>query len=204
MYHLPPASLYPLSGCAEAAGGPSSRLGKHIVALQNGKRIELELRRHRVIQMKIAGASERQIAEQEGVSPATIFKDVKAGLKAHADASSKDREELRSLMMLRYERLVMTWWPLAIGGDYRAAEILRGYLADIRTINGLDPKGPLVVTNNQFNQEVLQLDLSPTEIAETLAILYDAGVIGQQRAIAPPDELHTPPANGQAEGLSQP
>ena len=42
--------------------------GGYIVALQNGKKIALAQRRHRVIQAKIEGRSEAQIAEQVGTS----------------------------------------------------------------------------------------------------------------------------------------
>lgn len=173
------------------------------MALQNGKRIELELRRQRVIQLKIAGASERQIAELEGVSQNTIWKDVKAGLKAHADASAEDREELRSLMMMRYERLVMAWWPQAIGGDHRAAEILRGYLADIRTINALDPKVPpaVVVNADTIDQsERLEIKIDGSHLAQALAILIEAGVPidldGARPALpAPTNDVHPPQPN---------
>jgi hypothetical protein len=54
--------------------------GGYIVALQNGKKIALAQRRHRVIQAKIAGRSEAEIAEQEGVAQYTIWKDIRAYL----------------------------------------------------------------------------------------------------------------------------
>ena len=55
-------------------------VGGYIVALQNGKKIALAQRRHRVIQAKIAGRSEAEIAEQEGVAQYTIWKDIRAYL----------------------------------------------------------------------------------------------------------------------------
>ena len=54
---------------------------------QNGKTIEATLRRSRVINLKVAGASEARIAEMEGVAQSTIFKDVKRYLR---DLAKKD------------------------------------------------------------------------------------------------------------------
>jgi DNA-binding CsgD family transcriptional regulator len=54
--------------------------GGYIAALQNGKKIALTQRRHRVIQEKIKGRSEAEIAEQERVAQYTIWKDIRAYL----------------------------------------------------------------------------------------------------------------------------
>ena len=91
--------------------------GGYIVALQNGKKIALAQRRHRVIQAKIAGRSEAEIAEQEGVAQYTIWKDIRAYL---GEVRRDDKEAVQAeydLQRARYERLLLRWWSQATGPD---------------------------------------------------------------------------------------
>ena len=105
--------------------------GGYIVALQNGKRIALAQRRHRVIQAKIAGRSEAEIAEQEGVAQYTIWKDIRAYL---GEVRREDKAAVQAeydLQRARYERLLLRWWDLAIGEDSDHAARATGIVLDI-------------------------------------------------------------------------
>ena len=117
------------------------------MALQNGKKIEIELRRHKVIEMKMAGASERSIAEKLGLHHTTVYNDVKKGLSAEAERHNEAYGMVRTLMNLRYNRLLLSWWQQALNGDSKAANIVLGILKDIREVNGLDPKEPIQIDN---------------------------------------------------------
>jgi hypothetical protein len=123
------------------------------VALQNGKKIALAQRRHRVIQAKIEGRSEAEIAEQEGVAQYTIWKDIRAYL---GEVRREDKEAVQAeydLQRARYERLLLRWWDHAIGegSDHaaRATGIVLDILRRLDTIGGLIPEKPLIQLQQQ-------------------------------------------------------
>ena len=123
------------------------------MALQNGKKIALAQRRHRVIQAKIAGRSEAEIAEQEGVAQYTIWKDIRAYL---GEVRREDKEAVQqeyNLQRSRYERLLLRWWSQATGPDdtqaARATGIVLDILRRLDTIGGLIPEKPLIQLQQQ-------------------------------------------------------
>ncbi len=129
-------------------GGKPIPEGGYIVALQNGKKIALAQRRHRVIQAKIAGRSEAEIAEQAGVAQYTIWKDIRAYL---GEVRREDKEAVQAeydLQRARYERLLLRWWSQATGPDdtqaARATGIVLDLLRRLDTIGGLIPEKPLI------------------------------------------------------------
>ena len=80
------------------------------MALQNGNKIIAEQRRQQVIQMKMAGETEQEIADQLGVSKAQVWNDVKRRL---AEVRRDDKEAVQqeyNLQRTRYERLLLRWW----------------------------------------------------------------------------------------------
>ena len=132
--------------------------GGYIVALQNGKKIALAQRRHRVIQAKIAGRSEAEISEQEGVAQYTIWKDIRAYL---GEVRREDKEAVQqeyNLQRSRYERLLLRWWSHATGPDDNQAARATGIVLDILrrldTIGGLIPEKPLI----QLQQQNVMVD----------------------------------------------
>ncbi len=139
-------------------GGKPIPEGGYIVALQNGKKIALAQRRHRVIQAKIEGRSEAEIAEQEGVAQYTIWKDIRAYL---GEVRREDKEAVQAeydLQRARYERLLLRWWDQATGPDDNQAARATGIVLDILrcldTIGGLIPEKPLI----QLQQQNVMVD----------------------------------------------
>ena len=123
------------------------------MALQNGKKIALAQRRHRVIQAKIEGRSEAAIAEQEGVAQYTIWKDIRAYL---GEVRREDKEAVQAeydLQRARYERLLLRWWSQATGPDdtpaARATGIVLDILRRLDPLGGLIPEKPLIQLQQQ-------------------------------------------------------
>ena len=123
------------------------------MALQNGKKIALAQRRHRVIQAKIEGRSEAEIAEQEGVAQYTIWKDIRAYL---GEVRREDKAAVQAeydLQRSRYERLLLRCWSQATGPDDNQAARATGIVLDILrrldTIGGLIPEKPLIQLQQQ-------------------------------------------------------
>ena len=115
-----------------------------------GRRVPQTINRQRrqydVLQMKLAGASDRAISDTlttqgRKVSVATVNKDWHRSLKDLADASTPAADELRALQNERYERLLVTWWRAATQAQNpspQAAQIGLQIIRHIREINGLD------------------------------------------------------------------
>jgi DNA-binding CsgD family transcriptional regulator len=127
--------------------------GGYIVALQNGNKIIAEQRRQQVIQMKMAGETEQEIADQLGVSKAQVWNDVKRRL---AEVRRDDKEAVQqeyNLQRSRYERLLLRWWSQATGSDdtqaARATGIVLDILRRLDTIGGLVPDKPLIQLQQQ-------------------------------------------------------
>ena len=74
---------------------------------QNGEAIARTQRRMRVLQAKVAGASVRQIAEQESVSVAQIQKDVQRSLGELAREHVGHADTVRAMQMERYNQLLL-------------------------------------------------------------------------------------------------
>ncbi len=123
------------------------------MALQNGTRITAELRRSQVLQLKQAGASERAIAEQLGVSKTQINNDVKRRLAEIRKGDTEAVEQEYTLQKSRYERLLLRWWSQATGPDdaqaARATGIVLDILRRLDTIGGLIPEKPLIQLQQQ-------------------------------------------------------
>ena len=114
---------------------------------KNSKKVEIESRRYQILDLKIAGASDRQIAAQIGVSHRTAGRDVHAILGQLAKEHLEAADDMRALVMARYERLLLTYWAQAIGAsqgakpDKEAASLCLRILGNIREVWGLD-QGP--------------------------------------------------------------
>ena len=118
------------------------------MAKQNGKEIELKERRYRVLQAKIAGASVRQIAEQEGVSPASIQKDVSRSLGELAREHVGHADVIRAVQMERYNKLLYTYWDQAINGDVESVKIVLVIMDKVSAINGVIPDKSMIQVNS--------------------------------------------------------
>ena len=76
-------------------------------------------KQEQAVDMRIAGASYRQIASQIGVSVGTAFTYTQKALQGTKQDAA---EELRAAELLRLDRLMMAVWPRATGGDMDAID----------------------------------------------------------------------------------
>ncbi len=150
--------------------GPESRKGVITVPHQNGARMRVEQRRHDVIQMKVAGATERQIAAQFDVTQGQINRDVKAVLQAWAKDNEGNANRTHALEMARYNRLLLRWWQRALDDNIevslKGTEQVMKILRQIDVINGIVPDEPLINVQ-QF------IDARQQTLNETINIFAD-------------------------------
>ena len=122
------------------------------MAINTSKVIAAEERRSQALQLKVAGATYAQIADQTGVSIAQAYKDIRKRL---GEVRRGDRETVEQewlLQMTRLERMLLRWWPLATGADDDKAELGTNQclkiMGQMNKIGGLEPDKPLI----QFNE----------------------------------------------------
>jgi hypothetical protein len=105
-------------------------------AAQAQKRAALIAKRQQALACRLAGATFEEIARQLGYGDKSAArKAVQAALQA---PGRKSRTEGRRLCRMRYERLLLTWWPGAIAGDAKATDRVLGILDDLRSLDALD------------------------------------------------------------------
>jgi hypothetical protein len=100
------------------------------------KKAEAVARQQAALRLRLAGATFEEIAKQLGFA----FKSgaQKACRIAMQAPGRTCRNEARQVCRLRYERLLLTWWPLAIAGDDKATGHVCNLLADLRELDALD------------------------------------------------------------------
>ena len=125
------------------------------MAINTSRNIAAEERRSQALQMKVAGATYAQIAESTGVSIAQAYKDIKKRLGEVRKDDHEAVEQEWHLQMTRLERLLLRWFPLAIGNDDDLAELGTNQslkiMSQMNRIGGLEPDKPLIQFNTQVN-----------------------------------------------------
>ena len=124
---------------------------------QASKRAEITVRRHRALDLKIAGHSDREIARILDVDVSTAHRDVKNLLEDLAKKHLEEAANLRALLNLRYEELFHAYYDQAVGGDTEATKIVVGIMERVAKINGVIPDRSLVTVDQRamkFDQPV--------------------------------------------------
>ena len=146
---------------------------------QASKRAEITVRRHRALDLKIAGHSDRAIARILDVDVSTAHRDVKNLLEDLAKKHLEEAANLRALLNLRYEELFHAYYDQAISGDTEATKIVVGIMDRVAKINGVIPDRSLVTVDQRamkFDQPVtFEIDPDrPNGIMELAKMVYEA------------------------------
>ena len=121
---------------------------------QASKRAEVAVRRHKALELKIAGHSDRAIARILDVDVSTAHRDVKNVLEALAREHAEEAANLRALLNIRYETLFLAYYDQAVSGDVEATKIVVGIMERVAKINGVIPDRSLVTVD----QSAIHLD----------------------------------------------
>ena len=116
---------------------------------QASKRAEIAVRRHKALELKIAGHSDRAIARILDVDVSTAHRDVKNVLEALAREHADEAANLRALLNIRYEELFHAYYDQAIAGDVEATKIVVGIMERVAKINGVIPDRSLVTVDQR-------------------------------------------------------
>ena len=151
-------------------------MSKQITQKQKSKRVQMELRRFKALELKVKGFSDRAIARELGVGVATAHGDVKKVLGDLANKHIEEAANLRALLNLRYESLFLAYYDQAVSGDTEAAKMVVGILERVAKINGLIPDKSLVTVDQRamkFNEPVtFKIDGDYTPMGELAKRVY--------------------------------
>lgn len=103
-------------------------------------------RRKKAIALKIAGLDYQAIADQLGYADrASAYKDIERALQKALKEEAQEVSALRTLTVQRYDRLQAAYWPKALQGDVKAAEVVLKILAQRSKIEGTEAPARLAV-----------------------------------------------------------
>ncbi|MCL0055489.1 hypothetical protein M1N56_06430 [Dehalococcoidia bacterium] len=124
-------------------------MAKPTTQKQKSKRVQMELRRFKALDLKVKGFSDRAIARELGVGVATAHGDVKKVLENLARKHIDEAANLRALLNLRYESLFLAYYDQAIAGDREAAKMVMGVMDRVAKINGVIPDKSLITVDQR-------------------------------------------------------
>ena len=124
-------------------------MSKQVTQKQKSKRVQIELRRFKALDLKVKGYSDRAIARELGVAVATAHGDVRKVLEDLARKHIEEAANLRALLNLRYESLLQTYYQPALTGDIDSAKMVVGIMERVAKINGVIPDKSLVTVDQR-------------------------------------------------------
>ena len=116
---------------------------------QASKKAEVAVRRHKALELKIAGHSDRAIARILDVDVSTAHRDVKNVLEALAKKYNGGAERIRALLNERYEDLFRAYYGKAMDGDKEATKLVTTILERVAKINGVIPDRSLITVDQR-------------------------------------------------------
>lgn len=115
-------------------------------------------RRKKAIALRIAGMDWQSIADQLGyASRGAACQDVSRAMEKNLAEEAEQAALLRHLTVQRYDRLQAAWWPKALKGDPKAAEIVLKVLAQRAKVEGTEAPARLDATVHEVTQEDIEL-----------------------------------------------
>lgn len=109
--------------------------GRHVNEKTSPSAMQTADKMKEVAQLRAAGATFREIGETLGIDRTWAQTLAKRALE---EAYYEAADLMRVQMGLRLDRLHRSYWPRALSGDHKAAELCRRISADQRQLFGLD------------------------------------------------------------------
>ena len=106
--------------------------------------------KQQIVQLRVEGNTPTSIAKQMGISYQLVKK-----IAAKADRTlGMERQQIQALSLLRLERLVQAYLPLALNGEIKAGELLIKVINQQCKLGGLDSPQIVNATNIAFNKDM--------------------------------------------------
>ena len=140
------------------------------------RRIEAVHRQQRALELRMAGRTWQEIADNLGYTNHTGA--IAAVKTALAKTLQEPSAHYRALTLARLSKIIQVHWPLMLQADPTSTRLCLQAIKDMRDLLGLDSptkheySGP---DGGPIRQEVLTLDVA--DIAEAISVLNNAGAV---------------------------
>lgn len=115
-------------------------------------------RRRRAIALKIAGLDYQAIADQLSyASRGAAYTDIDRALKKAREEERQAAELLRDIEVQRYDRLQAAYWPKAVKGDTKSADIVLKCITGRTKLQGTEAPARVSVEAQQLSDEITEL-----------------------------------------------
>lgn len=118
-----------------------------------------EARRVQALDLRLAGATYRDISSRLGVTVAQSYKDVQQALRDYCQDTA---EEVRDQELARLDRLMLAHWQRALNGDHKSTATVLSIMDRRAKILGLDAPAKVDITM-YIRQKALEEGLDPDE-----------------------------------------
>lgn len=159
------------------------------------RRLAAEERERKALEGYVAGRRYVDIAEEIHVSPKSIPGIIKRGLERRAAEEGPTVAAARWLYTERLERLIETWWPIAMGlgqidegdpatqrqPDLRAAELVLKLATQVATVQNAATPAPPPALGGDINVFAVLPDNPDSARQQILAVL--AGIRAKEAAV---------------------
>ena len=98
----------------------------------------VQVRAQKALELRIAGGTYRQIAQELGVSHTVIFENVLWALEERAEERGKLSDQLVQMELERLEKMTLSLWPRVRNGDEKAINTLVRVMDRRAKLLGLD------------------------------------------------------------------
>ena len=151
----------------------------------SAKQIETAERRAAILDLRKAGSDYRQIAKDiikhfgvdnlpKGFDERYAWMDVKRELERLNTERREDTLEIRTLELERLDRLLMSFYPKAIKGDYQAADrVLKIMAQREKYIAGLAVPQKIDIDVSNWRRQVVAGLLDKSILPETVKLNFD-------------------------------
>jgi len=147
---------------------------------RNPRKFTMATRRLRVMQLRTAGYTLQQIADQVGCGKATVSRDLDFCLQDLADQQQDQTTQLRTLSNYLLDMLLQKFLPLALQGDGKAADRVLRINKQKRDLYKLDVPEPVA--------ETAETERDTTQGAQDLlGVLLQANPLWQRGVFATAD-----------------
>ncbi|TDC28494.1 hypothetical protein E1211_27815 [Micromonospora sp. 15K316] len=129
------------------------------MGVSKAKQAEVSERRRKAISLKLAGLSWQAVADQLGYrSRGAACQDVSRALEQYRRDEAQQVEMLRHVEGERYDRLQAAFWPKALQGDPKSADVILKVMAGRSKLFGLDAPAKVQHSGQVATYQIVGVD----------------------------------------------
>ena len=134
---------------------------------------QMKLRRMKMMESRLDGLSYQAIADKNKTAKSLVHREVQKALVEMAGEYSEEADKLRAIQMVRYEKLLASYFKDAVNGDREGVNLVLNIMSHMNKINGLEQRAIEIdqkVVEFTFNIERADVGNLPNNIQASLPV----------------------------------